>query len=443
MLKERFELEKNLDSIITTYNANKKVADAVKKNMNKHNILTGEFQEIWFKNTPLDTIDEVTLYLLTKYLYEKTNEPSIKKEDYFTEVEIDDGNKYKKQIIDNTISYPIIFNNVLKGKDDQYILYLPIQKIKQLQDSSIITYNFETQRSPKHKLSKDGDLIKVANVNKQSVSEIADFFLEGRFIPNTITLNLLQDGNDEFGYNDKTNELVIASGQINIIDGFHRCLGIIKALGENPDLDYIMEVRFTNWDVQKCRNFIHQENIRNKINSKYIQSIININKWGNKVVNKINDGQGDLKGKITTDFTLIRMNKAFTMFDMMSNTIDMLWEIKTNMEVNNLANYLTNFFDYVIGYKVEDFIDDLKGSKSQSVVTMPAMFVGYLCVAKKLQHEEDWEKRLIDFLDNTNFDINNPEWVKIGIINKKLNPTISLTKSNLKNIISYFNEIIY
>jgi len=442
MLQERYDLEKKLDGVLEEYNPNKKMRDVLKTQLGKHGILNSEFQQVWLRNTSLDGVELPLIYLLTKYLYERTGESSIETSKYFTETEIKDGDIYVREVVDETLEYPITFEDVLRCREDQYNFYLSIQQIKKLLDSKIITYNFDTQRSPKHKVNNDGGLIKVININRQAVKEITKDLLENNFITNCITFNLLQDGKDSFVYNEKKNELTILSGEVNVIDGFHRCLSMINALSINPNLEYITEVRFTNWGVEKCRNFIFQEDKKNKINKRYIQSVVNTGKWGNKVIGKLNDGNGDLKGKITTDFALVKINKAFTMFDFMSNAVDTLWDIKTNMDVSNLSNYLTDFFDHIIGYKAEDFVEDVGKSREKSVVTMPAMFIGYLSLAKKLQDDPNKYEKLEAFLNKTDFNIESQEWLKLNIINRSKKPTITLNKSNVKNIINYFNELV-
>jgi len=442
MIKKRSELEAIIDKIIKVNNTKQDIVKPLKKSLLEHNISIGEFQSIWNKNKTLDSIDDSTLFLLTKYLYELTLEENIKPETYFTETEISDGNNYKREIVSDMIELPITFDEVIKVTDNQYITTLSIQKIKQLQDSKLISYNFDAQRNPKYKIDNEGELIKVANIKPQAVKEISDDMVSGKFIPNTITLNILQNGEEDFVFDAKAHELTITRGMINIIDGFHREMGLIDAIGQNESLDFPMEIRITNWDIQKCRNFIRQESIRNKIDTKYLSSVINVDKWGNKVVNKLNEGQCDLKGKITTDVVVIRKNKAYTMFDLMSDTIDLLWDIKTNMDVNNLAKYLTEFFDYIVGYKVEDFIESLSESKEKSVVTYPAMFIGYLAIAHKLEKDKNWQDKLREFLDNTDFSLTNPIWKELDIIDNNSSLVLNIRKSGKKHIVNYFVTLV-
>lgn len=443
MKKDREQLEVILNDIIIKNNTNKKIEKSLKDKLKEHNLNMGEFQSIWNKKEHIDSADEVLLYLMTKYLHELLQIEEINPEVFFTETEIADGDNYKREIISDIVDYPITFNNVIKVTDDQYITTLDIKKIKQLFESNIIVYNYETQRNPKYKQNKDGDLIKLPNVKTKAVEEISESMLNKTYLPNTITLNVFKNDNEIIVFDKKSRTLTIDNATINIIDGYHRMMGSISAIGKNPNLDATMEVRITNWDVHKARMFIKQENIRNKISTNYLDSVINVTKWGNKVVTKLNEGQGDLQGKIADDVILINKNKAFTMNNIMSDTIDTLWELKTNMDVSKLSNYLIEFFNYVIGLNVVDFVDDLNLSKKNSVITYPLMFVGYLSVAKQWQDDNNWQLKLEEFLNKVDFSVSNPTWDKLGIINTSNGRPVTLfNQAKLNHIIKYFSDMV-
>lgn len=443
MKKDIKELKDNLEKIITSYNSNNKIKEFVKKALTERGISAGEFSEVWGNPKSLEDVEDMPfLYLATKELYARTSEPSINPEDFFTETEIKDGDIYVRENIEDKLEFPLVFENVIRGKDGRFLMFWDLPYIKKLFDSELATYNFETQRDPKMKLDKEGELIKVANVNKKSIKEIVQEFVNHDFIENILSFNLLQDGNENYEYNPKTHRLVVYSGQINPIDGFHRDLSIIEALMLEPSLDNEMEIRFTNWNAEKCRKFIKQEDKRNKISQRYLESVVDVNKMGNKVVVKLNESSSDIKGKIASDIKVIKLNKAYTLTDIMSNTIDYLWDLKTNMDVNNLANYLCEFFDNIIDYKKDDFINSLAESKQQRVITLPATFVGYLTLAKHLQSQENYSEKLFSILDKIDFDINNRDWIALKIVNKELKPIVTLSKPDIKRIVNFYEKMI-
>jgi hypothetical protein len=440
MLKERKELENVLSKLIIENNNFRATTNAVKQSFIDRNIPVADFMELWTQRKPLEEADMITIFVLTQSLHSVTKNDKIKIENWFTETEIKDGINYKRSNLTEKAEYPLVVANALQGKEDQYITYLPAKTIKLWFDSDLLPYNFNTQRNPRVKTNENGELIKTANIKTKSVNEIARDIETNNFITNCITLNLLHDGTDYMEYNNKKQELIIRSGQLNPIDGFHRIQGMMLALAKNPKLDYITEVRITNWDVQKCRNFIFQEDKRNKIDKRYMHSIININKWGNKVTRALNEGSYDLNGKIVTDKVYIRNGEALTLFNVMSDTIDELYEIKTNKDVIDLSKWLGGFFDYIIGSYPHEFVEDIDGTKASSTINMPLTFVGYLALSKKLYGQENWELQLTDALSNIDFSLENPVWEQLAVT-KDGKYNITFSKPIMKKIIEYFGGV--
>lgn len=442
MLKNREELEKILHNLILENSDLRIASNTIKKLFLDKGISASEFNDIWTLRKSLDSVDMPSLFLLTKGLYGLTNNKDIALEEWFTEVEIRDGNNYMVEVEEEKIEYPIIIENVLKGKDDQYIFYTSNKFIKLLYDSGKIPYNYDTQRNPKIKADrKTKELVKTININPDSVNKIAQEMEDNTFITNCITLNLLQDGTDDFEYNEKKRELIIKSGQINPIDGFHRIQGMLVSLASDPDLEYITEVRFTNWDITRCRQFIGQEDKRNKIDKRYMNSVMNVTKWGNKVTSGLNSGTYDLRGKIVTDIKYINKGKALTMHDIVANTIDELYDIKTNKEMVDTTQWIGSFFDVIIGTYPDQFISEIVKTKETSVINMPMMVIGYIALSKLLQQDEDWEEKLTIILDSIDFNIENGLWEELGVIrNKKQN--ITYTKPIMTRITDYFKKVV-
>ena len=89
--------------------------------------------------------------------------------------------------------------------------------------------------------------------------------IDGSFITNTITFNVLKDGNDNIEYNPDNMSLIIGKeSEIDIVDGFHRSYAILKALITKPNLNKNWEVRIVNWDIDKAQRFIYQESLQTR-----------------------------------------------------------------------------------------------------------------------------------------------------------------------------------
>lgn len=420
----------------TTFNANKKHLAYLKKSFIDHNIPLGELQDVWDGRISLDLVEEDVLFFLAKNIYELTKDEELGPSLYYTSSQIEHAEQHKRVRCDDAMEYPLIFDHVIRVKNDQYMTMITAQEIKRMHDQQIIVYNFDTQRNPKYKEDHEGQIIKIPNVNRNAVNEIAAKFLENKFITNTITLNILKNGMEEYAF--KNGKLIVHRGEINIIDGYHRNMGLMKALNQNPYLDYPMEIRITNWDVTQCQAFIYQESLRNKISPAYLKSV-NVSKWGNKVVSQINQSQSDLGGKIVVDYGLILHGKGYALASIMSDTIDYLWKIETNAEVTILSKYLQDFFDLLIYLNKSHFIHDIKQSRQESVITYPAMFSGYLALAHQWQ-EQNWEEKLSHFIQQMDDHIDCQIWQDIGIINKAKKPVTSLTKPKMKKIADYFRR---
>jgi len=445
MKQEKHLLEDRLKEVISERNRDNFIEENIKNKIEEHKIDTTEVTKIWKSPKLIKSVSsEILLYLITKYLYEETNDSSIDPKEYFTDAEINSGDDYKYLQQEEKMSYPLVFENVLKAKYDQYITIVPIQIIKQLLDDGMVTYNFDTQRNPKYKRDKDDSLIKVPNTNPKSVENIAVLIKKDKFITNTLSLNLLQNGEDKFVYNEKAKRLTIYSGQLNPADGWHRDKAIVRALLDNKNIELNMFLQITNWNVNRCKQFIEQEDHHNKIDKRYIDSEINIENWGNKVVVSLNQNDGDLKDKIASTLDAFRIKKAYALSGFMAKTINLLWQFDTTNDAYDLANYLTEFFNYLIGNKKEDFIKNLEQSREENIITYPTTFIGYLAIAHKVQGEHDWKNKVKDFLDNANFNINNKDWLEIGIIDKvSMKYAINLANvTRYRKIIEYFEKLI-
>lgn len=437
-MENREILEVNIEQIINENENNKKFITLAKTKIMDKGVSAGEFAEIWNHVIPMQDISIVMLYIFTQALYSITQNGKIKPEKYFTPTEIKDGRNIKIENREEPVEYPIVFKNVLKGREDQYLFFLPIGEVKKLYDSQLISYNFETQREPRLTYNKkDDEIIKSINIVASSVKEISESLTEGSFITNTITLNLLADGTDHFTYDKGV--LTIEAGQINVLDGFHRIMGMITAASNNENIDYITEVRFTNFTIAKAKRFIVQEDKRNKINKRYIHTNLDTNKIGSKVVNRLNESESDIKGKITHDAKLVKLGKAYTLGSIMSDCIDAYYDIKTNYDVQTVTDWLGEFFDIIIGLQYNEFSNIIE-SRERSVITLPATFAYYIACSKLAYDngKTKAERRSIveKMLERTDFSISNPDWDFLNIIDPNKIITI-VKKQDLKKIIAY------
>jgi len=429
MRAEREKLEEKLNIVLEEIYRDKNIITKVTDELLSKGIFS--VKKILDKRVPLKVLDEKLLGLLTLEIYKHTQKELIKPSLFFTETEIKESSVYElKSNNKSSNGYPIVLKNVNKLYDDHYTTTLTIKELVELYRNTMIIYNYETQRNTRIKSNGMEEI----NVNPISVEEIKNAILTGKFISNTVTLNLFQDGEDVFEYSDETNKIKIIAGELNIVDGFHRSLGMIAAYRENPNLDFITEIRFTNFNIDKARRLIVQEDKQNKIDKKYIKSL-NTENLENIVVKRINESdESELQGKITTNAKLITLNKALVLQDIMSNAIKYNFEFKAKRDVDVVSKYLIEFFNELIGIYHKEFVDELESYKKISVINNPNIFAGYIALAKKIQNNKNWKEELETTMKKIDFSVHNQEWNTTGIFNKKLN------KGNINTISEYFTR---
>jgi hypothetical protein len=382
MITNRELLEIKLYELIAQQS--RKTLEQVNNNLKKKGVHSGN--GILNKQIPLESLELIMLGVVTTATYDaiSENKEIINPINWFTSLEISKIKEYKKEL-NKTTGYPIVFKEGKKIADDFYSFYVPAQKIKELYDNLLIKYNAETQRNLKIRQTKNG-IIETINLNRQSVNEMKECMLRNDFITNNITINILHDGEDDFIF--KNGDLIINSGELNILDGFHRSVAMNLALLENPDLNYITGVNITNFDVEKGKRFIVQEDKKNKINQEYIKTITE--SLENLVVKEINQGsKSDLKGKITHSETLIKNNKALILSSIVADAIKSEFNLKNKRDAMVLSEWLIEGLNEIL------FITEGKeGLRHYN------MFAGYISLLKDLQGQGGWREKLKEQIVN-------------------------------------------
>jgi hypothetical protein len=318
--------------------------------------------------------------------------------------------------------------------EDHYVTSMSAQDIASLYARNIIVYNRQTQRNIKYS-EYQNKVIEMININKSSIAEIEKAIIEGRMITNFITINLLQTGEENYKYNAKSKTLTVFAGELDILDGFHRSLGIINAVQKVPNIQYTTGLNIVSWDVEKAQNFIVQEDKRNPIKKAYIKSISH-EKYENMIIKKINEtSSSDMRGKITTDETLIRTHRALTTFEVLTEAVQNEYDkIKTSRDAMVISEWLIEFFNELVHLYPDAFLENIKEVKENSYINHSNMFAGYVAIAKQLEGKSDWRNRLQNIMSNINFNSDNELWQELKIDR--------FTKGNLKNISRYFSNLI-
>jgi hypothetical protein len=430
MKKDRGVLEDVLNKLFEEYNRDSEVIFNVKKELAEYDINVGIATGILNTTIPIQTQSASVLCLVTLALYHATNKSIIKPEDYFFDEEIETAKKPKKQpeLKKNYVE----INDIKQVAEDQWITTMTYKQVAELYSVGRVKYNKDTQRNTIFREYGD-KIIEAININKGSVKEIKELMLKGLFIPNTITFNILATGKEHFEI-DNRNKSMRVYDSLDIIDGFHRSLSLIEAISENPELEQTIEVRITNFNVDKCHRFIVQEDKKNKIDKKYIQTI-NVEEFENKVVKQLNErSDSELMGKITTSIIFYR-NQGYVLGNVLADAIKHNFEIKSMRDVNNVSDFLIEGFVEIIGKFINDF-KNLEESRKINVKTYSSTFIGYITLLSELKETKNWESKLDEILNQIDFNLNNPIWNTLDIRNS------SPSKSTFKKIHKYFKELV-
>lgn len=213
---------------------------------------------------------------------------------FFTEKEIAKLLKQKFKLLKATL--PISFNNMVQISDDQWIGKTSLLEIMALRNAQLFNYDENEQRAMKRIIYGDSELFKPF-VNRKSVDAIQDCMMEGRYVPDTITLNM-PDGSEFFFEDNVLTVKSLPDGMFNLDDGFHRVLAMSRIHDFNPNFDYPMELRIVNFSNTKANTFIYQQDQKNKM-KKIVSDTYDSGSVVNKIVMRLNEDPGsNIQGMI-------------------------------------------------------------------------------------------------------------------------------------------------
>ena len=262
MLRSRVELEDYLNNKRVSLNRRKKaIRELAMKAYERFKIPTGDFMDIISGRIEVSKISDFYLFCVT-YMIDLLDETLIH-QNYFTEKEI---SLYLKTQIQDELQnfFPIVFD-CTQTTSDQWIGSINASFLMKLRRLQLIRYNPETQRVMNRVVRGDKEVFKIA-IDKTTAENIAKSFEDEIYIPDTITLNILPDSEADFFYDAKKKQLVINSiDHFDMTDGFHRYFAMGFVEDKNNGFDYPMELRITNFNVTKAKQFIWQQDQKTKM----------------------------------------------------------------------------------------------------------------------------------------------------------------------------------
>jgi hypothetical protein len=443
VLGDRRELESNLVEAIKTIKRKKKIINDIKEElMNKYDIMGGTVSE-WFSDpeSKLPELDLRELYLINEQVFLKTGNMNLNPEDYFTPVEVKESRKFSAEVKRSDFDFPITLTNATVVGNAAYTVPMSIQTINKLLSNNLLTYDFDLQREAKFKRGRDNSIRIQPTVNKKSVQEIEDHLLNSTLVPTTLVFNCMTrsaTSGNEITYDATTREITINSGtEMAIVDGWHRCSAVVRALQKQPDLEFNFSVLITNFSTRQSQQYQAQIAKANPISKIRVQEL-EANRHSDSVVRQLRE-ESDLKGLISQTNRVHSLNKELVSYNVLADTIDEQFKMTNKAEAMDVGDFLVDYFNILLGSFSEDFLDNPVDSKKKSLLTENSMFVGYIVLARKMFEADIKPKELRKYIKNINFNKDNPLWQEIGVLDSK--GRMEDTTKVRRNIANYFDNI--
>ncbi|MED1863324.1 DNA sulfur modification protein DndB [Fictibacillus nanhaiensis] len=444
MIKEREILEENLIQVLDSIKTKRKLVNQIKEELSQYDIMHGETQGyIGNANEVVPELEVSILALLTEAVYKATKSHSIYPKEYFGESELKQARQYDASLErpSDQVTLPYTIEGATQVGNNAYLVTMDIREIYKFIPS--LYYNFEVQREASY-MRKNDEIIPTQTVNMQNVKEIAEHLKQGTLVPTVLVWNCAtRTANSNLGeivFNAKKMTIEIQSGtRIDIVDGYHRILGLQKALDLNPDLEFRFGILITNYSQKKTASYQAQLAKQTPISRTRVQEL-EANRFSDTVVQQLRD-ESDLKGKISQTHRIHSLNSEVVTYNVLADTIDEEFgkQMKTKMDALDVGDWLTKYFDYIVGSFPQQFIEDVPGSRKTSLVADNNFFIGYIVLARRMMTNNIDPSKIRDILKGIDFNRDNPKWKELGIVNE--DNTLNNTNTIRKIIKKYFEEI--
>lgn len=253
---------------------------------------------------------------------------------YYVDVEIKryKDEKYYAEPIDDEIE----FEMTEIEKDVQYIGKCTVKQLMMLRSNGKINYNKNTQRVMTFSIRNGGEFR--ITINWKQVDAIYESMISGRYISNTLTLNINDESEMKMKY--KNGKLFLRDiDSFDMTDGFHRYLAMARAYDLDHNWDYPMELRITRFTESKAKQFIHQEDQKTPMSRIASKSMNQYSEY-NKVIERVNmnsllAGEVYVHGKLD----------GSVMAEILSRTSH---KIKDKTDTIRISKQLTQYVDNVV-----------------------------------------------------------------------------------------------
>lgn len=375
-----------------------------------------------------------------KYIPEIEN---LNPELYYTESELSSINLYIKDIPKDG---DIVEFTVFKCSETHYVCpKIELPQYVSYFNRGLINYNMNTQRETTKTFNKKTNQVdeKITTFPK-NIKEMIEDLKNDKFHPNNLILSIRENGHELYDDGDlqvgqigKLKVQVRDKSHLDINDGMNRTLAFRGYVKQVPNTD-----KYTGIDIFVCSEkealeIITQANKGEKIKP---ESLVqkDISNSGMRIARNLNNKSEMLKGKIATDLIdIIAYNKYTDVLTLGEVVNEVFGEDVQGKpaETFELTKYLSEFYDLIIDYYRDYFSNKLLTNvEFYQRKNLVAIFI---CIAKHLKDEEDWQIKLFDCLDKISIE----SILKITPKYKRIKKQhIRTMIRNMENILNNNNE---
>ncbi|WP_170270438.1 DNA sulfur modification protein DndB [Heliorestis acidaminivorans] len=300
-----------------------------------------------------------------------------------------------------------IAHNVLTLNDDGYISVMNAEKLREYWVSGVIKYNPEIQRGEKVVKRRNKKEETVPVFSRTNINKIAERMKAGKYKPDTIILNIMNDGAEKIAVVDGT--LTVESGNVEVLDGQHR-LRALERVGEAAE--NIVEpfpVMILNLSKEKAQDAFYQFTQGSKISKTRAEYLNNDQgKYENLIAKEILSSS-DLGKYVEVVKNNVSKNdkKAVVTFSTIVAAIQsslryMQISIDGKNEAKEIANFFVRYCDVLVSV-IEEIRNPEKRleGRDDSLICENFTFYGYVAVGAYLyqNHRNDWERFVSNLLD--------------------------------------------
>ncbi|WP_105618511.1 hypothetical protein [Vallitalea okinawensis] len=447
MKGNRNELEDIILGMITQYAKAKKyknVVSEIAEYLEEHHKMNiGRVTGLLNQSIPLFSVSDYDLYCLAIGLNWFEEETKIVLNQFFTVNEIEEYEAYEIHDLGKEEYFTVVFHNVDEIGENHFIsTATSYGYIADLEQNGVIFYNEATQRQ-KRKRIKSNVFIEEPYISKKAVNEIARSMVEGRFISNTISFNVRRiTGQEKIRYNAYERTLTIEVDNkttfLDIPDGMHRLLGMVRAIGKNPECSKATTVvNIFHHTEDEIRKFIVQESKRTSISKRHIEKLNPDNNLWMDLAKRLNNygGTGNiLNNNVVTDKSEIDLYKKVNTTKYITfRTLSIALEENFSRHYKD-AGDIQLIHDFLADYGLCFIVARLKRlyQVEEDILFLEGMIVSYIALLSQIYSRwdedgsGDWKIGLLEFIKSSHFtppSKNNEFWSELGVFTKGIKPT--------------------